>query len=147
MMVTIFAILVILLGLICWLGQTLVVIAPSIAETLGVGEPEAEIDRSMYLFERYAQGVPDILLTWTLPASALMLLLDLAYWPLLALLGAGVYLYFPAVFILTRIVLRREGLKVGRPRAVFTAFGLGALWILAAIGMAALAVIELDVLV
>lgn len=143
MLTTLFAIAVIILGLVCWIGQTLVVVAPDLAGRLGVGEPEADIDRSMYLFERFSQGVVDIALTWILPAAALMMLLDMAYWPVLALVGGGVYLYFPGVFIITRIVLKREGKKIGSPSSVLTAYGFGALWIASALGMIGLAVFEL----
>ncbi|MDJ0909383.1 MAG: hypothetical protein QNI99_09315 [Woeseiaceae bacterium] len=140
---TILGILVILLGLICWLGQTLVVFTPAIAEKLGVGEPEEEIDRSMYLFERFSQGIPDILLTWMLPASALMMLLDIEHWPILALIGGGVYLYFPSVFSITRVVLKRDGFKVGSPSSQVTAYVLGALWTLSALYMIVLAIAEI----
>ena len=98
MVTTTLGVLVIVLGLICWLGQTLAVFAPRVAVKLGVSEPEEELDKSMYLFERYSQGIPDILLTWLLPASALMMLLDNVHWPILALVGGGVYSYFPSVF-------------------------------------------------
>lgn len=37
-----------------------------------MGEPEEDVDRSMYLFERFSQGIIDMLLTWMLPASALI---------------------------------------------------------------------------
>ena len=79
-METIIGIVVVVLGSICWLGQTLVVIAPDIAVKIGVNEPEDTVDKSMYLFERYSQGIMDVLLTWLLPASAVMMLLDYAYW-------------------------------------------------------------------
>ena len=140
---TIVGILVIVFGLICWLGQTLVIFAPRVAEKLGVGEPEEDVDRSMYLFERYSQGIMDVLLTWMLPASALLMLLGNEYWPLLALVGGGVYLYFPGVFSITRIVLKRDGRKIGRPASELTAYALGALWTLSAICMIALAIMEL----
>ena len=143
MATTILAILVIILGLICWLGQTLVVFTPNVAVKLGVGEPEQDIDRSMYLFERFSQGIMDILLTWMLPASALMMLLGNEYWPILALVGGGVYLYFPGVFSITRIVLKREGKKIGNPASEITAYIFGALWTLSAVLMIALAVAEL----
>ncbi len=143
MVTTALAILVIILGLICWVGQTLVVFAPRIAEKLGVAEPEDEIDRSMYLYERYSQGIPDAVLTWMLPASALMMLLEFELWPILALVGGGVYLYFPSVFSITRIVLKRDGLKVGSPASQVTAYVLGALWTLSAIYMIVLAVGEI----
>lgn len=145
MVTTVLAILVIVLGLICWLGQTLVIFAPDVAAKLGVGEPEEDLDRSMYLFERYSQGIMDVLLTWTLPASALMMLLGNEHWPILALVGGGVYLYFPGVFSITRIVLKRNGMKIGRPASELTAYVFGTLWTLSAIYMIALAVAELAV--
>ena len=144
MVMTILGILIVVLGLICWLGQTLVVFAPRVAEKLGVGEPEEELDRSMYLFERYSQGIPDVLLTWILPASALMMLLDYEHWPILALIGGGVYLYFPSVFSITRIVLKRDGLKVGSPASQATAYVFGALWTLSAIYMIVIAIAEIS---
>ena len=143
MITTILGVSVIVLGLICWLGQTLVVFAPHVAEKLGVGEPQEEIDRSMYLFERYSQGIMDILLTWLLPASAFMMLLDYMYWPILALVGGGVYLYFPGVFSITRIVLKRDGFKVGSPASQVAAYVLGALWTLSAVYMIVLAIAEI----
>ncbi len=143
MLTTTLGILVIVLGLICWLGQTLVVFAPDVAVKLGVGEPEEDIDRSMYLFERFSQGIPDILLTWLLPASALMMLLGYKLWPILALVGGGVYLYFPSVFSITRIVLKRDGMKVGSPASEVAAYVLGALWTLSAVYMIALAIAEI----
>jgi hypothetical protein len=143
MVTTILGVLVIVLGLICWLGQSLVVFVPHVAEKLGVGEPEEELDRSMYLFERFSQGIPDMLFTWMLPASALMMLLDYALWPILALVGGGVYLYFPSVFSITRIVLKREGLKVGSHASEVTAYVFGALWTLSAVCMIVLAIAEI----
>ena len=143
MVTTVLAILVIILGLICWLGQTLVVFAPDVAVKLGVGEPEDELDRAMHLFERFSQGIMDILLTWILPASALMMLLGHELWPILALIGGGVYLYFPGVFSITRIVLKRDGKKIGSPASEMTAYIFGALWTLSALYMIALAIAEL----
>ena len=143
MITTALGILVIVLGLICWTGQALVVFAPDIAVKLGLGEPEQDLDRSMYLFERYSQGIMDILLTWILPAAALMMLLGLDQWPIFALVGAGVYMYFPGVFIITRIVLQRDGKKIGEPGSARTAYVLGTLWILSAIYMITMAIAEL----
>lgn len=144
-METLIGILVIVLGLICWLGQTLVVFAPDVAVKLGVNEAEGTIDKSMYLFERYSQGIMDVLLTWLLPASAVMMLLDYAYWPVFALVGAGVYLYFPGVFSITRIALKKNGLAVGGRVSEITAYVLGTLWTLSALLMIALATAELGV--
>lgn len=140
---TILGIVVIGLGLICWVGQALVVFAPRVAIKLGVNEPEEDVDRSMYLFERFSQRIMDVLLAWMLPAAALMMLLGDKHWPILALVGGGVYLYFPGVFSITRIALKRNGMKVGRPASEISAYVFGTLWILSAICMIALAVAEL----
>ena len=143
MLKTVLGILVIVLGLICWLGQALVVFAPRVAVMLGLNEREEDLDRSMYLFERLSQGIMDVLLAWMLPAAALMMLLGNKHWPILALVGGGIYLYFPGVFIITRIVLKRNGMKVGRPASVVSAYVFGTLWMLSAVCMIVLAVAEL----
>lgn len=142
-METLLGIFVVVLGLICWLGQALVVFAPDVAVRLGVNEAEDTVDKSMYLFERYSQGIMDVLLTWLLPASAVMMLLDYAHWPVFALVGSGVYLYFPGVPSITRIVLKKNGLAVGGRASEVTAYVLGALWTLSALLMIALATAEL----
>ncbi|MDJ0794120.1 MAG: hypothetical protein QNI98_07730 [Woeseiaceae bacterium] len=143
MVTTTLGTLVIVLGLICWLGQTLVVFVPDVAVKLGLHEPEEEMDRSMHLFERFSQGIMDILLTWILPASALMMLFGHELWPILALVGGGVYLYFPGVFSITRIVLKKDGKKIGSPASEMTAYVFGALWTLSAIYMIVLAIAEI----
>lgn len=145
-MEAIVGIFVVVLGLICWVGQTLVVFAPDAAVKLRVNEPEDTVDKSMYLFERYAQGIMDVLLTWILPASAVMMRLDYAYWPVFALIGAGVYLYFPGVFSITRVALKKNGFAIGSRDAEITAYWLAALWTLSALVMIALATAELGVL-
>jgi hypothetical protein len=143
MVKTVLAIVVIILGLVCWLGQALALVAPRVAVKLGLDEPKEDVDRSMYLFERFSQGIMDVLLAWTLPASAFMMLLGYPHWPILALVGGGVYLYFPGVFSITRIALKKNGLKIGRPASEVSAYVFGTLWTLSAVYMIALAVAEL----
>ena len=142
-MTTIIGIAIIIVGLICWIGQTLAVIAMPTAVKLGVFEPEQEVEQSMYLFERYSQGIMDMLLTWILPLSAFLMIIGNTYWPILALIGGGVYLYFPGVFMITRIVLRRHGKRIGRPSSVITANVFGWIWTLSALTMIILASMEL----
>ncbi|MEM8796603.1 MAG: hypothetical protein AAGE61_13625 [Pseudomonadota bacterium] len=113
----------------------------------GLGEWKDEVDRSMCLFERHSQGIPDIALIWILPTSALLMLHGVDLWPIFALVGGGIYLYFLAVFMITRYVLRTDGKKIGRPEYVAFAYILGVLWMLSAIFMIALAVIELGAII
>ena len=144
MLTTLIGVIVVILGLICWVGQTMAVFFLPTAIKLGLFEPEHEVDPSMYLFERMSQGIMDLLLTWILPLSALLMILGQPSWPLFALVGGGVYLYFPGVFMITRIVLKQNGKSVGRPSSVRSANMFGSLWILSAITMIVLAVMRLS---
>lgn len=143
MMITLIAIIVIIVGLIAWIGQSLSVFALPTAIRFGLFEPEDEIDQSMFLFERYSMGIMDILLIWILPFSAILMLMENSYWSIFALVGGGIYLYFPGACMITRVVLKRHGKKVGRPSSVTAAYLFGWIWIISSITMIVLAVIEL----
>jgi hypothetical protein len=143
-MITAIGIIVAAVGLICWIGPSLAVFALPTAIRLGVAVPEAEVDQSMHLFERFSQGIMDILLTWILPLSAILMLAGNSYWPFLALVGGGVYLYFPGVYMITRVVLKRHGKKVGSPSSVISAHVVGSISFLSAITMIVLAIMELQ---
>lgn len=138
------AVVVLVAGLIAWIGQSVAFLAPGVAVGLGLLEPEEEIDRSLRIIEAKAMGFVDMSLGWTLPASALLMLLNHPAWPYLALLGAGVFIYFSALFILSRVYLKRAGRKVGRQASERAAYAFGAIWILCALSMAALAVSDLS---
>ena len=71
------------------------------------------------------------------------MILGNSYWPIFALIGGGVYLYFPGVFIITRIVLKKHGKKIGKPSSVNGAYVFGTTWIISAIAMIVLAILEL----
>ncbi len=141
---TVLALAAIVLGLICWVGQTLAVFDNDLAARLGVSETEAEMDKVMLTFERMSQGIMDVLLAWTLPIAGLLMLLDNRWWPVFALVGGGVYLYFPGVFMISRIVLKRDGVRTGSRSSERTAFTLGTLWTLLAIVMILRGIQELD---
>jgi hypothetical protein len=128
------------LGLIAWIGQGLAFLAPEAAVRLGVLEPKEELDPTLYLVEARAMGLSDLLLGWILPASALLMLLHHPFWPLLALIGSGVFIYFSALIILSRIYLKREGLKVGRPASERAAYLFGGMWITCSLAMIWLAI-------
>jgi hypothetical protein len=141
--ITIIGILVIIGGLICWVGQSLAVFALPTAVRFGLFEPEGQIDSSICLFERFSQGIMDVLLAWILPLAGLLMILENQYWPILALVGGGVYLYLPGVFMITRIIWKRNGRKVGKPSSVRAAYIFGTIWIMLAVIMITLAIVEL----
>ena len=133
-----------IVGLIAWLGQSLAFLAPSTAVSLGVLEPEEEVDSTLYVVEARAMGLSDMLLGWTLPVSALLMLVGHPFWPYLALIGSGVFIYFSAVIILGRVYLKRRGKKVGRPASERAAYVFGAIWIVCSLAMIGLAAAELS---
>lgn len=143
-MATLIGVVTLVSGLIAWVGQILAWLAPSVAVRLGVLEPENEFDPTLRIVERYAMGPSDAALAWMLPLSAALMLLDHAAWPYLALIGAGVFLYFSAVTSLSRIYLRRNGLKVGRPSSERAAYVFGGIWSLCSLAMIGLAIAQLS---
>jgi len=143
-MVTIIGILILILGLIAWLGQSLAFFAPSVAVKLGVLEPEADVDPTLHIMEARAEGLVDILLTWTLPAAALLMILGHPAWPYLGLFGGGVFLYFSGLITLSRFFLKRAGKRVGSPASERAAYIFGGLWALSAFTMIGLAALHLS---
>jgi len=144
MLVTAIGFLALVVGLIAWIGQTLAFVAPSLAGRLGVLEPQEEIDSTLYIMEARAEGLTDMLLTWTLPLSGLLMLLQHPLWPYLGLIGGGVFLYVAGLITLSRVYLKREGKRVGRPSAERAAYVFSGIWALSSFAMIALAAIELS---
>ena len=144
-MVTATGILILIIGLVAWLGQTLAFLTPRFAVKLGVLERKEGIDASLYVIEAKAEGLVDMLLTWTFPLSALLMLLDHPFWPYLGLTGSGMFLYIGGLIPFSRVFLKREGKKVGSRSAERAAYVFGAMWALSAVAMIALATVELSI--
>ncbi len=143
-MVTAVGILVLVLGLIAWIGQSLAFLAPTIAVRIGVLEPEGEIDSTLRIVEAKAEGLMDLLLAWTLPASALLMLLGHQLWPYLAFFGGGVFLYFSGLISFSRVFVKAAGRKVGRSASERAAYLFGGLWAISAGVMIVLAALHVS---
>ncbi len=128
------------LGLLCWLGQSLVYVAPEVAQRFGLVEPREDLDETFYIIEVKSLGLVDLLVTWTFPLAGLLMIIGAPGWPWVALVAGGVYIYMAAAIILRRYYLIRHGKKVGSAAAIRTAYMFGALWLLSAMAMIALAV-------
>jgi hypothetical protein len=136
--------LVLVFGLVAWLGQILSFFMPSVAVKLGVLEPEADVDPTLRIMEARVEGLVDILLTWTLPAAALLMILEHPFWPYLGLVGGGVFLYFSGLIVLTRVFLKKAGKEVGSRASEGAAYLFGSLWIVSALVMIGLATASLS---
>lgn len=133
-------IVVIVLGLIAWIGQGLVFFAPDTAQKFGLVEPREDMDETFYIIETKSIGLADILLAWTLPLAGFLMIVDAPHWPSMALVAGGVYLYLAAAIILRRYFLGRHDKKIGNPSAVRIAYIFGTLWLAAATGLIGMAV-------
>ena len=95
-MTTFIGIVVFILSLICWLGQSLSFVAPKLALKLGVMDPKESMDETLHIIDSKVLGLNDMLLTWTLPLSAALMIFNISLWPFLGLIGGGIYSYFVA---------------------------------------------------
>ena len=138
-MITFIGLVVIAVGLLVWIGQSLSFLAPDIATRIGLNSPEEEMDESLYIIETKANGLSDMLLTWLFPLSGLLMIFDHKAWPFMALVGSGIYIYFALLTIFTRVFLKKRGKDVGSPSSEKVAYLFSAIWIVSAITMIVLA--------
>jgi hypothetical protein len=137
-MITAFALVVLLLSLLAWIGQVVSATSPKLAVRWGLTEPESDVDAAFYADVR-AECAWDALTLWTLTAAAILLLLSAQAWRPFGLIGGGMYLYFAGRGIAQRLTMRRRGIAVGKPSTVKSAYVLLALWGLAGAATIALA--------
>ena len=115
------------LGLICWVGQSINWLWPDTAARHGLSEAEADVEPVFWADTR-AEAAWDSLVTWTLPTAGLLLLLDVGEWAYLGLVGGGMYLYFGGRGILARLAMRRRGMRIGAEQNVRVNLTFLALW-------------------
>ena len=100
--------------LLCWLGQAISALSPKVAARLGLTEPESDVDPTFYADVR-GEAVWDTIILWTLPAAGVLLMLNNSLWTYFGFVGGGMYLYFAGRGILTRLAMKRRGIRVGKP--------------------------------
>ncbi len=139
-MITAIGVIVIIVGLLVYVGQALSFFAPALAIKTGLNSPPEDMDPTLYIIETRANGLSDILLTWTFPLAGLLMILDHPAWPFLALVGSGVYLYFACLTIFCRYFLQQAGKKAGSEKDVKVAYIFSVIWIVASMAMIVLAI-------
>lgn len=131
-----------LLSLLAWAGQTASWLAPSVAVRFGLMESDEEIE-PVYAADIRGEAAWDSLTLWTMPVAGVLLTMGHDAWAYFGLVGGGMYLYFAGRGILTRLAIRRRGFRVGADSSVTTAFALLAVWGVAATVTIAAAVVAL----
>jgi hypothetical protein len=132
------------LGLLCWIGQSISWLSPELASRLGLTEVEEDVE-PVYWVDIRAEAPWDALTTWTLPVAGLLLTLDVGAWSYFGLVGGGIYVYFGGRGIFQRLAMTRRGLSVGSEQSVRLAYLFLGAWSLAGLLTIALAVSDLRV--
>ena len=120
-------IVVLLLSLLCWGGQTIAWLAPDTAVRWGLMEAEDDVEPTFWADIR-GEAAWDALTLWTMVVAAVLLLVDNTTWAYFGLVGGGMYVYFAGRGILTRMAMQRRGLRMGAAKNLPVAYTALALW-------------------
>jgi hypothetical protein len=123
-------IVLVVLGLLAWLGQLFSWLAPTPAARLGLTEAEETVDPAFWADVR-GEAAWDSLTLWTLPLAGLLLAIDAETWPRWGLIGGAVFVYFGGRGVLARVAARRRGIAIGTDSAVRSAFVMLPVWLVA----------------
>ncbi len=110
-------ILIIFTGILCWLGQVINALSPTLAARLGLTEPESDVDPTFFVDGR-GEAIWDAVILWTLPVAGILLILNSPGWVYFGLVGGGMYLYFAGRGIVVRQLMGRRGIRIGTPGTV-----------------------------
>jgi hypothetical protein len=123
----VWGIVVVVLSLLAWGGQTIAWLAPATAVKLQLMEAEADVEPA-YWADIRGEARWDSLTLWTLAVAGFLLILDNPGWAYFGLVGGGMYVYFAGRGILTRLELRRRGLRIGSPSSVKLGLAMLVIW-------------------
>ena len=139
----IWGLVVVVLSLLAWVGQTLSWLAPSTAVRWQLMEAEGDVEPTFWADIR-AEAFWDALTLWVMPTAGVLLITNVAAWPYFGLVGGGMYLYFAGRGISARLTMTRRGLRVGSPESVRTGMIFLALWGAMALITIARAIVALE---
>jgi len=102
----------VLFGLLGWVGQFLSSVNFPLAQRLGLQEKGEGTDALFRLVELNGARWDSVVL-WTLPAVGILMLLDHAWWPCLALVAGGIHIDTGGREAAKYLGLFRSGVRVG----------------------------------
>ncbi len=141
-MIAIWGIVLFFISGIGYLGQIITTFWPKRAVSLGLTEPEDDVDPAFYADVR-GEAYWDMVTLWTLPAAGLLLALGSPIWPYFGLIGGGMYFYFAGRGVVVRRVMQHRSIRIGDPDALKIAYLFLTLWGLAAVITMAMAIAAL----
>ena len=120
-------IVLIILSLLAWGGQTTSWLKPETAVTLNLMEAEKDVEPAFWADIR-GEAAWDALTLWTMVVAGILLVANVDSWAYFGLVGGGMYVYFAGRGIFTRLAMRRRNLRIGAPSSVTTGLMFLALW-------------------
>ena len=120
-------IVVIVLSVLAWGGQTISWFAPSSAERLSLTEAEADVEPAFYADIR-GEALWDTLTLWVLVVAGALLIAGNSAWSYFGLSGGGIYVYFAGRGLLTRRAMQQRGLRIGSAQNLKSAYLFLTLW-------------------
>ncbi len=120
-------IVVLVLSLLCWGGQTIAWLAPGTGVRLNLMEAESDVEPA-YWADIRGEATWDSLTLWPMVVTGVLLIVDSPAWAQFGLVGGGAYVYFAGRGIFTRISILRRGYRVGTPANVRTGLAFLAVW-------------------
>ena len=114
-------------SLLCWVGQTISAFSPKVAASLGLTEPESDVDPTFYADVR-GEAIWDAIILWTLPVAGILLMFNNLLWIYFGLVGGGMYLYFAGRGITVRLSMLQRGIRIGKPGTLKVAYVFLSLW-------------------
>lgn len=119
-----------LLGLIAWGGQTLVCLAPAWATRWRLNDRPEDCDPAFYADEQ-GQAVWDALTLWILPVAGLLYLGQSAGWPYWGLPAGAIYVYFGGAGIAKRLAQQRGQIRIGSRAMIVLSYASLGVWMVA----------------
>ncbi len=120
-------IVVVLLSLLAWGGQTISWLSPDTAVKLTLAEAEEDVEPT-YWADIRGEASWDFLTLWTMLAAGVLLIANVEAWAYFGLVGGGTYVYFSGRGIFTRVSLQRRGFRIGAQANVKLGYAFLGIW-------------------
>lgn len=126
-MLAIWGLVVIVLSILAWGGQTVSWFAPRRAVRWGLMEAESDVEPT-YWADIRGEAAWDALSLWPMAVAGVLMILNNAAWAYFGLAGGAVFVYFAGRGIFTRLEMRRRGFRIGATSSVKLGLTFLAIW-------------------
>lgn len=126
-MLVIWGLVIIVLSLLAWGGQTVSWLAPERAVRWGLMEAEPDVEPT-YWADIRGEAAWDALSLWPMPVAGILMILNNAAWAYFGLAGGAVFVYFAGRGIFTRLEMRRRECRIGTTASVNVGMTFLAIW-------------------